>query len=61
VFDIPPFAIESKIINFKQFSKVWSMLPSYVQIRKPHKFFSSAEDGARLQTMVDHAHKFIDE
>jgi hypothetical protein len=58
---IPYYSLNSKIIEFKQWAKLWSSLPTYVGIRQPHLVYSTAQDGYNLTTMYTFCRNFIDE
>ena len=61
LYEIPNYVLDSKIIKFNQWTKIWKMLPTYVQFRKPEKIFASANDGYNLSTMYNNGYNFLDE
>lgn len=48
---VPATCHKSSIVSIEEFSKVWSMLPEHVRIRKPELLYSCHTDGFNIQNL----------
>ena len=58
---VPKGYEKSTILNFEQFSRVWSMLPDYVKIRNPNLIYSTHTDGFNLMNLYNVSSEYRNE
>ena len=60
---IPHYNLEKSQIlpEFVDFISIWNNFPSYIQLRKPVKVFTTVEDGYNINMLYQACYKFVDE
>lgn len=48
---MPNVALNSTIVTFEEFAKIWRMMPDYVKIRVPELLYASTSDGFNIQNL----------
>ena len=48
---MPNVKLNSNIVQYDEFAKIWQMMPDYVKIRVPELLYASTSDGFNLQNL----------
>ena len=48
---MPNCALNSSIVQYEEFARIWKMMPDYVKIRIPELLYASTSDGFNIQNL----------